>query len=103
MPVLCIQYYASCSMVCTNTCCIVNYLNLASQTENETFLGDRLSFADIIAACELMQPTMSGRDVLAGRPKLQKWLERVQNDSQPFFDEAHQIFYRSRDRIKNRL
>ena len=62
-----------------------------------------MSFADILAACELMQPTMSGRDVLAGRPKLQQWMERVQTETQPFFDEAHQVFYRSKDKLKNRL
>ena len=56
-------------------------------------VGDELSVADIVAACELMQVTISGRDIFAGHPTLKQWIERVKKETQPYFDQAHQIVF----------
>ncbi|XP_039268310.1 glutathione S-transferase theta-1-like [Styela clava] len=66
--------------------------------------GDQLTIADLLAACEIMQPTCSGRDVLAGRPVIKAWMDRVRNATNPYFDEAHAMVYRVREkRIKQKL
>lgn len=51
--------------------------------------SDKISAADVFAACELEQPRMAGFDVTEGRPKLKAWLETVRKDCSPFYDEAH--------------
>nr|WCC58248.1 glutathione S-transferase [Pharsalia antennata] len=51
--------------------------------------GDEISFADIQAACEIEQPRMAGFDPTENRLKLKMWLERVRNECNPYYDEAH--------------
>jgi glutathione S-transferase len=53
--------------------------------------SNEISFADILAACEIEQPRMTGYDVFGGRPKLKEWYERVKEATSPYYDEAHVI------------
>nr|UVC41629.1 glutathione S-transferase 6 [Eriocheir sinensis] len=53
--------------------------------------GNKISIADIIAACELEQPGMAGYDVYEGRPTLTAWMQRVREALQPHYDEGHVI------------
>ncbi|KAG5668173.1 hypothetical protein PVAND_016123 [Polypedilum vanderplanki] len=53
--------------------------------------SDEISFADIIAACEIEQPRMTGYDIFENRPKLKEWYERVRAATNPHYDEAHVI------------
>ncbi|XP_076815809.1 glutathione S-transferase theta-1-like isoform X1 [Clavelina lepadiformis] len=74
--------------------------------KNQEFInGDQVSFADILAACEIVQPMFSGRKVFDDRPRIKSWFERVRRETQPHFDEAHSIFYQGRERFlrKNKL
>ncbi|XP_035771811.1 glutathione S-transferase theta-2 [Neolamprologus brichardi] len=65
--------------------------------------GDDITVADLLAACELMQPLGGGRDVLKERPQLQQWSTRVQSAVGEAFDEAHSVLYALRDRRRARL
>ncbi|KRT86754.1 Glutathione S-transferase [Oryctes borbonicus] len=56
--------------------------------------GNHLTAADIWAACEIEQLTATGYDPKAGRPKLAAFLERVRNEANPFYDEAHEEIYK---------
>ncbi|KAJ8929157.1 hypothetical protein NQ314_018181 [Rhamnusium bicolor] len=53
--------------------------------------GLKISFADILAACEIEQPRMAGYDAKEGRPVLKSWMERVRNECNPYYDEAHEM------------
>jgi glutathione S-transferase len=53
--------------------------------------GSEVSVADIFAACEIEQPRIAGFEPRQGRPKLAAWLDRVRNEANPYYDEAHTI------------
>lgn len=58
--------------------------------ENKEFLTcNQVTFADILAACEIEQPKGCGVDVYEGRPRLKRWHQRVRNFLNPYYDEAH--------------
>lgn len=57
-------------------------------------VGDRITIADILAACEIEQPKIVGLDPFEGRPKLAAWLEKVRYTMTPYYQEAHQDFYK---------
>ncbi|XP_061749706.1 glutathione S-transferase theta-2 isoform X2 [Nerophis ophidion] len=65
--------------------------------------GDDITLADLLAACELMQPVGGGRDVLQGRPQLRRWMTRVQSALGHAFHEAHAVLYAVRDRRRAKL
>ncbi|XP_013888951.1 glutathione S-transferase theta-2 [Austrofundulus limnaeus] len=65
--------------------------------------GDDITVADLLAACELMQPLGGGRDILKDRPQLQRWMSRVRSAVGDSFDEAHAVLYGVRDRRRARL
>ncbi|EAT39159.2 AAEL009020-PA [Aedes aegypti] len=56
--------------------------------------GKELSFADVVAACEIEQPKLAGFDPRVGRPHLAAWMERVRVATNPHYDEAHKILYK---------
>ena len=49
--------------------------------------GDKISVADIVACCELEQPSMAGYDVKQNRPVLAEWMDRVKSELQPHYDD----------------
>uniref|UniRef100_A0A2M4BYQ2 glutathione transferase n=1 Tax=Anopheles marajoara TaxID=58244 RepID=A0A2M4BYQ2_9DIPT len=57
-------------------------------------VGDQISVADLVAACEIEQPKMAGYDPCAGRPNLTQWMERVRNATNPCYDQAHKLLYK---------
>jgi len=62
--------------------------------------GDQMTFADLLGACEMMQPICAGYDIdKANYPKVVDWFERVKSKTQPFFDEAHKLNYRIREKV----
>ena len=65
--------------------------------------GDKISWADIIAVCELEQPSMAGYDVKKGRPILAEYMERVKADLQPHYDEGHKIVYQMRKKFGGKI
>ncbi|XP_058444860.1 glutathione S-transferase theta-2-like [Malaya genurostris] len=56
--------------------------------------GQDMTYADLLAACEIEQTKITGFDARAGRPHLAAWLERVRNRTNPFYDQAHRIIYK---------
>lgn len=61
--------------------------------------GNEVTIADLLAACELEQPSMAGYDVCEGRPLLTAWFGRVKEAFQPHYDEAHNFVYHVRDKF----
>lgn len=69
--------------------------------------GDKISVADIFAACEIEQPRnkkkneffrfylkflgVAGYDPFNGRPVLNAWIDRVKTATNPFYEEAHVV------------
>ncbi|GFR73801.1 glutathione S-transferase theta-1 [Elysia marginata] len=63
--------------------------------------GDEISIADIFGACELMQLNACHEHGLYESSTIVKaWMERVKKDTNPHFDEAHQMTYRTHDIYK---
>lgn len=62
-----------------------------------------ISVADILACCELEQPSMAGYDVRAGRAILADYMERVRNELNPHYDDAHKMVYKMRDRFGGKV
>ena len=61
--------------------------------------GNEISLADIFGACELMQLYACHEEKLyEASPKVKAWMERVRKETNPYFDEAHLMTYRSRER-----
>lgn len=59
--------------------------------EKPFLTSNEISFADILAACELEQPKIADYDPFVGRPRLSAWYFRVKELTNPFYDEAHGI------------
>ncbi|KAG5684919.1 hypothetical protein PVAND_014127 [Polypedilum vanderplanki] len=72
-------------------------------TEKEFLATKEISFADVLAACELEQPKMAGYNTFEGRPKLTKWYERVKEVTNPYYDEAHVIVNKVIQKNKSKL
>ena len=49
-----------------------------SSVKQDFLVGETISCADILAACELEQPAMAGYDVRNRSPILKAYLDRVQ-------------------------
>lgn len=48
----------------------------------------------------MMQPLAAGYDLDANKyPRVNEWMARVKNETQPYFDEAHQIPMRMREKF----
>ncbi|XP_054087638.1 glutathione S-transferase theta-1 isoform X2 [Zeugodacus cucurbitae] len=56
--------------------------------------GQRLTVADIFAACEIEQIRLADYDVRIKYPKIKAWLKRVRAGCNPHYDHAHQHVYR---------
>ena len=54
---------------------------------------EAISVADIVACCELEQPSMAGYDVRKGRPILEEYMQRVKEDLNPHYDDVHKVVY----------
>ncbi|XP_031626520.1 glutathione S-transferase theta-1-like [Contarinia nasturtii] len=64
---------------------------------------NQISFADILAACEIEQPTMTGYDPTANRPNVGEWLKLVRQFTNPAYDEAHAILYKLKEQQQAKL
>ncbi|KAG5867390.1 hypothetical protein JTB14_022928 [Gonioctena quinquepunctata] len=53
--------------------------------------GEKISYADIQAACEIEQPRMAGYNPRNEFPKIRTWIENVRKECNPYYDEAHHI------------
>ena len=57
--------------------------------ESSYIAGEEMSIADLVAATELEQLTMSDLDPRRGRPALAAWMERVRLETNPLYDLVH--------------
>jgi glutathione S-transferase len=76
---------------------------LASGTDKKFLATKEISFADILAACELEQPKMAGYETFKDRPRLTEWYERVKELTNPYYDEAHVIVNKVIQKNKSKL
>jgi glutathione S-transferase len=73
------------------------------ESSQKDFLAtNEISFADILAACELEQPKLADYDVFQGRPRLNAWYQKVKSITNPFYDEAHFIMNKIVNNAKNK-
>lgn len=71
---------------------------------DKSFLASKeISFADILAACELEQPRLANYDPFAGRPRLAAWYEKVKQKTNPAYDEAHAVLNKIIKASKSKL
>merc|ERR1711874_726607 len=61
--------------------------------------GDKISVADIMAVCELDQPSMAGYVVSKDRKVLADYLQRVRQDLNPHYNEVSDIVFKMRDKF----
>ncbi|GAB0091828.1 glutathione S-transferase theta-1 [Sergentomyia squamirostris] len=57
--------------------------------------NNEVSVADIWAICEIEQLALANFDVTEGRPGIKAWMERVRKACNPFYDEAHEILWKT--------
>lgn len=89
----------------------INLLEEIWLKDNKFLVGDNLTVADLFGASDIEQPRkflkivpqqetmytnefisgVAGYNPRLGRPKLTAWLERVRNELNPLYDEAHVI------------
>lgn len=62
-------------------------------------VGDRITIADILAACDIEQPKIVGMDPFVGRPRLGAWIDKVRYTMTPYYQEAHQDFYKFTEKV----
>ena len=63
--------------------------------------GDEISIADIFGACELMQLyACHEHGLYESSPIVKAWMERVKKETNPHFDEAHKMIYRTNEIYK---
>ena len=60
--------------------------------------GDKISIADLQALSELVQHWMVQKNVYAGYPNIEKWVDACLQQLQPHFDEVHSLVYTLRDK-----
>ncbi|XP_060521887.1 glutathione S-transferase theta-1-like [Cylas formicarius] len=61
---------------------------------HEYVVNNKISIADLVAACELEQPSAVGFDVTVGRPKLKAWIDKIRLECNPHYQDAHEIVYK---------
>ena len=49
-----------------------------------------------------MQPGLSGRNILEGRPDVEAYVQRVKEATNPFFDQAHAAYYKVQNSLMKR-
>ncbi|CAL7950300.1 unnamed protein product [Xylocopa violacea] len=52
-------------------------------------VGSDISIADILGACEVEQVRIVGYNPHEGRPRISAWLKKVEENTSPYYQEAH--------------
>jgi len=90
--------------------------------EKPFLCGDEISVSDLVAACEVEQPSkklikiilaiiyyiyvlrfhpgIAGYDPFVDRPNLTKWINRVKSKFSPFYKEAHEVVEQTAEEYK---
>lgn len=64
--------------------------------------SDVITVADLFGACELMQLyAVMEEGLYESSPVVKAWMERVRQQTNPLFDEAHRVVYNVRKMYKN--
>ncbi|XP_071945455.1 glutathione S-transferase theta-1-like [Antedon mediterranea] len=64
--------------------------------------GNEITIADIMGVSEVLQVSGSGRDPAEGHPKLGAWIDRVQTQLNPEFDDVFKILFKIRNKSRSR-
>lgn len=65
-----------------------------AEGEKEFLIFDKISFADILACCDIEQILITEYDPFANRPKLERMWKSVKTATSPFYEEAHQVCFK---------
>uniref|UniRef100_A0A336LK56 CSON009527 protein n=1 Tax=Culicoides sonorensis TaxID=179676 RepID=A0A336LK56_CULSO len=69
--------------------------------ESENFVtGNQITYADILAACDIEQTRIAGYNPTQDRPRLSDWLDKVKAETNPFFEEGHKYIYKYAEQYK---
>ena len=61
--------------------------------------GEEICVADILAVCELEQPSITGLRVEEGRPLMAEYMDRVRRDLNPHYDIHTELIYKLREKF----
>lgn len=80
---------------------LAKYMESALDTIEHTWLANtafltsnRISFADILACCDIEQIRITSYDPFEGRPKLENLWRSVKELTNPFYDDVHAVCYK---------
>ena len=71
--------------------------------DKQYVVGDKISVADILAVCELEQPSMAGYDVTKDRKVLGAYMDRVKGELQPHYDDVSSVVHKMRDKFNGNI
>lgn len=74
--------------------------------DTKFLVGNEISVADLLGACEIEQLQVTDYNPFEGRPKLTAWIERVRNATKPDYDDAHKYLRKLAEKTnapKNKL
>jgi len=61
--------------------------------------SNQISLADLFGACELMQLFAAHQeDLFEKSPRVNEWMQRIKEETNPHFDDAHKFTYNARQR-----
>lgn len=71
--------------------------------ENSFLYGDKMTIADLLGVCELMQPALGvGVDVFTGYPKVEAWFKNVRTTvGAELFDDTHKYISKGAEVVKS--
>lgn len=80
---------------------MVDYLESYFLKNSPYLGGDTLSIADLLGTCELSQLyAIHEHGLYEKSPIVKAWFERVRQETNPHFDEAHKVVVRTHDVYK---
>ena len=81
------------------TSCLDDFERMWLRDGRSYMAGEEISVADILAVCELEQPSMAGFRVGEGRPAMAGYMERVRRDLNPHYDTHTELIYKLREQV----
>ncbi|KAL8576061.1 hypothetical protein ACOMHN_001411 [Nucella lapillus] len=81
---------------------VVKHLESYFLKDTPFISSNTITVADLFGACEMMQIYAVREEGLYGSsPRVSAWMDRVQKETSPLFDEAHKVVYMVRDVYKD--
>ena len=79
--------------------CLDDFEKMWLRDGRKYLAGEEISVADILAVCELEQPSITGLRVEEGRPLMAEYMDRVRGDLNPHYDIHTELIYKLREKF----